>query len=77
MNSKHQCPDCGAVIHWTCGGEPGSKGNAYCANSPGATRIWSTGEEHLLKVCEWQGQCVRKEDGSIDIYYYTWLRKSA
>jgi hypothetical protein len=63
----HTCPDCGAPIQWRVSSDGGE---AYCSNSPEATRIWKRGEEHLMKVCRWRGYCERRLDGSIQIYYY-------
>ena len=66
----HTCPDCDAPIQWRVSSDGGE---AYCANSPEATRVWKRGEEHLMKACHWRGYCKRTLDGNVEIDYYPTL----
>ena len=65
--TAYKCPQCAAPIHWSCNGKTGY---AHCGNSPQATRMWKRGEHDKLKVCDWEGYCKRRPNGSIEIYYY-------
>ena len=65
--STYRCPKCGSEIRWSC---TGNTGYAYCAKSSIATRVWIKGEEPNLEVCDWEGKCRRRQNGSVEIYYY-------
>ena len=68
----HRCPLCGSQIRWACSGKTGY---AYCAKSPEATRVFKIGQGHLLDICNWQGNVIRRPNGKIEIYYFPSVKK--
>jgi hypothetical protein len=63
----YRCPLCQAEVYWAC---PGNTGYAHCANSSTATRTFKPGEFHKLKICNWKGLARRRQNGTVEIYYY-------
>ena len=67
-DDSFDCPHCASRVHWGCRSTRRSNvGYAYCSRSPTATRVLVPGAP--MAFCEWEGKCVRRADGKVEIFY--------
>ena len=65
---NNKCPKCGSRIHFSLrSGQLGASAHAHCGNSVHATQVINLNDlrEGLVKCCDWEGEAVRRWDGSV------------